>query len=226
VVPALVQRLADKDLEVRVAALESLAQLGASVRTALPDLQEAVFAEDAREVSAALLALGTVETEPRTVLPWLKEALRREETRVRLSAVQALERMGPPARPAVPELILLVGSDREVRTSAIRALGRIGAAEAAPALERQLQDGDPGTRLAAAVALVRLDVSGAREAGAASLLLHLRDRDARTRGLAIQQLTEVGRQVPGAAEALSRCLTDGASGVRRDAARALRTLFP
>jgi HEAT repeat protein len=226
VVPALVQRLADKDLDVRVAALESLAQLGASVRPALPDLQEAVFAEDAREVSAALLALGTVEAEPRAVLPWLTEALRREETRVRLGAVQALERLGPPARPAVPELLLLVGSDREVRTAAIRTLGRIGAAEAVPVLERQLQDGDPGTRLAAAVALVRTDVSEAHEAGAASLLLHLRDRDARTRSLAIQHLAEVGRQVPGTAEALGRCLTDGAPGVRRDAARVLRTLRP
>ncbi len=82
---------------------------------------------------------------------------------VRQTASQALGKIGPPARPAVPELIrLLKDPFPAVRTAAAVALGQIGtgALEARPYLEAVAEDDiDATVRVAADNAVKWIDLA-------------------------------------------------------------------
>ncbi|MGO8928115.1 MAG: HEAT repeat domain-containing protein [Limisphaerales bacterium] len=79
---------------------------------------------------------------------------------IRLNAAAALVRLGPAAKPAVPELIVLLQDDFADASAAL-SLGQIGpeASEAIPALMKAVHEGRPG----AATALARV-ASSARAA--------------------------------------------------------------
>jgi hypothetical protein len=73
----------------------------------------------------------------------LKSDLHSRDPRIRREAVGVLVRMGPDAKDAVPDLIVLLDDEDEAtRKLAARALGRIGpeAAPAIPALKRMLME--------------------------------------------------------------------------------------
>jgi hypothetical protein len=87
------------------------------------------------------------------IVPLLAEALHESEVHVRIHAAQCLERMGARARGAVDELVAALGEPRSAPAAAA-ALGALGAAESAPALERCLAESpDPELQVAAATAL-------------------------------------------------------------------------
>ena len=135
----LIENLGAPDPDARVAAAAALGQYGA-------------LHEDASGLSAAV--------------PELLAALGDESREVRWSAAYALGAIGEAA--GVPSLLALLadpGTEGGLRLVAVKALGKIGAADAAPALIDALNKG--GSRCLAAVTLRALARIGTPEALAA-----------------------------------------------------------
>lgn len=121
-VPALARALGDDLADVRMNAALALCSLGAAARPAVPALIAALrrggngtrvglFYFNVREMTA--VALGRASAGTAEGVPALTEALRAARTeRSRIATARALGEVGPPARPAVPELRALLGSDR------------------------------------------------------------------------------------------------------------------
>ncbi len=144
-VPALGDALADENPVVRVNAALALLRMREEARPAVPALTRAV--KDGRNVEyigsftvttqeVAILALGRATAGTADAVPTLTEALEEARTDLtRRAAVRALGEVGPPARPAVPQLqALLRGQSDDLRLVAEDALRKIGAdpAPAAP----------------------------------------------------------------------------------------------
>lgn len=93
----------------------------------------------------------------RTELPALLQGLRDPDPLVRGRSAQALAKLGGPAVPGLRAA--LASKDRDVRVSAISALGRVGppAKEAADDLRALLQNSDPLLQTLAADALKRIE---------------------------------------------------------------------
>lgn len=154
-VPALVKALGDKDADVRLRAVDALGAIGPAAAEAVPALMR-IFAGDEewqrRNAYRAGTALAGIGKAP---VPALRRMLRNRDTRRRQRAIDALGQIGPAAKDAVPDLIVLLaeqlppdkypGPRSEFmacleRQSAAGALGNIGpAAKAAiPAIKKQL----------------------------------------------------------------------------------------
>ncbi len=126
-----VDALRDADADVRLAALQALANLGAPAVEELP-----------------------------TLLSLLHESRRRQELKACLHVMRSLAKLGAEAKDAVADLrVLLKSEDREVRVQALATLRKIGPAalEAAPDMVELLKDPDKSLRLPAAFALAALD---------------------------------------------------------------------
>src|SRR5262249_55679894 len=135
-VPILISLLKDPDRNVRVRVLTALANFGGQAHRLLPllrlALKEAALRDDDESVRAqAVQALLQVGPQPATEVAGLIDALRDELEVVRFHAAMALGGVGHDARPAVPTLI-----------------------------HTALWDEDPAVRVAAAVALWRIDRKG------------------------------------------------------------------
>lgn len=104
----------------------------------------------AAKASQKLVALGPV------AVPALTQGLWADAT-TRRTCVLLLTMIGADARPAAPSLVRLLADEApEVRYTATRALGSVGAHAAVPALAKLLDDKTPPVRLAAAEALIAL----------------------------------------------------------------------
>ncbi len=136
VVPALYQALKDPYPNVRYAAALALAREGKLVQLPDADLSE--------EEEVPLVRSG------RENMTVLKDGLNDPDARVRQGAAKILARLGPEAKPAVPELIhALQDPAAGVREAAGDALNRIGP-EAVPALVGALTDEKAAVRESAA----------------------------------------------------------------------------
>jgi HEAT repeat protein len=190
--------LDDADADVRLAALEALANLGPPARDELP----------------ALLSI-------------LHESARRRQAKVSLHVARSLARLGPEAKDAVPDLRTLLKSDeREVRLQAIQTLRKIGpeARKAAPELIEHLKDADKSLRLPAAFALTAVDPAMTSEGkdGLSVLVLALRPEstaeinEAKTQER-VKEIAVVLVKLGGsAAEGLRRAIEGEFRGGRRD----------
>ncbi len=136
--------------DVRRAAAFALGKIGAP--EAIPALAELLDDPDWRVRAEVVRTLRTLGAD---VLPLVRRALRDEKGAVREAAVEALADIG---RPAIPVLIELSDHpDPEIHIEAIRALGRLRATEASPALIDIVLRADEGKVVEAAVkALVRI----------------------------------------------------------------------
>lgn len=132
-------QLADSEPAVVVAALESLADIGAP---AVPFLVESL--KDPKARYWAEVALTEIGPEAAPAAAALAAAAVNGEPEERLQAILALAAIGEPAAEAADELVTALESpDGAVRSAAAYALGRIRAAAADAALEKAAADADP-----------------------------------------------------------------------------------
>jgi HEAT repeat protein len=152
-VPLLVAALKDSYVDVKLAAITALGDLGPVAKDAVGPLLD--LADDADFfllepfVGAALGNLGD------SVTPTLAKALRGKSADRRRVAAYALGSMGAAAEPAAGELAkALKNNEPATRKLAARALGRIGpkAMPTLPQLEAALADKDVTVRIEAALA--------------------------------------------------------------------------
>jgi HEAT repeat protein len=165
-VPALLRVLSD-DRDHRVAAFQSLAQLG---EVAVPDMVRAL--ETWTESPLAVwLAWGREGARPVLWAPLGADRHPRECVAFTLGRMHTVRRLGPGLKTVVPVLARLAADPKQLpglRSSCLNALGHIGpdARAAVPALVRILQETDPVRREVAAHALWRIDPAAAHKAGA------------------------------------------------------------
>ena len=244
-IPALMEALQDKNLQVRRSAAQILVRIGSS---AIPALVKALKDSDVRvrrratNVLSVPLILGVYDSmyldvpiqltthweeitaEAKSAVPQLILLLKDSDAVVRGSAANALGNIGAEAKTAVPQLIsLLNDSDAGVRGSAAYALGKIGAATTAvPQLIPLLKDSDAGVRKNAVNAMVKIGV--AAKSAVPQLIPLLKDSDADVRNNAAYVLGNIGAEAKSAVPQLIPLLKDSDAGVRRNAGSVLASI--
>jgi len=122
-VTALTKLVDDKDLDVRTAALVSLAKFGTKAKTASAKVLDAANRGDIEPRVIAVKALGAIESDAPPTVPVLIEGLKNKDDRLRRAAASGLVRFGPEAKEALPELRkALQSEDAELRLSAAEAI--------------------------------------------------------------------------------------------------------
>jgi HEAT repeat protein len=160
-VPILAAALADRDADDRVRrrAAEALAKFGPDAKEAVPALIKLFAAFDPATRQTVCETLGRIGPEAKDAVPALLAAFD-DDREQREAAIRACGRIG---RDAVGPLVQALKSERgEVRASAAKALGQVGAAAKQDALPHLLRardyDVDSAVRSAAAEAVRRLEV--------------------------------------------------------------------
>lgn len=149
----------------------------------------------------------------------LRRALQDKDPEVLLKAIEGIEKeWGAQAQSRLAEL-LGEHNDPRVREAAAKALGKLGAADAVPALLGALDDEAENVRWFATESLRKLKAT--RAVPRLSELLR-EDESARVREITATTLGELGQ--PAAVPALRKALEDGSERVRRRTAAALRAL--
>ena len=158
IVALLARAVADRDHEVRMAAVERLGRFGSPARAAGPALAAATRDPITSVRLVATQALGTVDVSADLAVPALVAALVDRDDEVRAAAADALGWRGRAAAEAVPALAHALGDESPVvRRASVAALGRIGtpAHTVLGRIVRGLSDADPGVRAATREALGR-----------------------------------------------------------------------
>jgi hypothetical protein len=149
-VPDLVRIMKDpqEDALRKRLAVDALAAIGPGAGDALQDLVLMMKAKDKRERFAAYRAVVRILAGSPSAVPYLLRILENElwdlmssnDLNMRREIFEALGEIGPPAAPAVPYLVGVLGPDRgyEEQVLVCRTLGRIGPAakDALPVLEK------------------------------------------------------------------------------------------
>ena len=217
--PALIGALQDDDEQVAGRAVTAIARIGAKAGDAIPALIETMDPERRRydeqvvfRAAFALSEIGVAAVGP------LREALKSSSARRRMGAAHALQLIGPPAAPAVPELLVALGDDEEqVRGGASAALAAIGEPARSPLLAELKQK--PGVAAVNAIGLMGRDASSASQ-----LLRGLAADQASSTELkaaAIEALGQVEPSFDQLRTVLATSLVDGSEEVRRAAASVL-----
>jgi len=213
-VAALIAELGAQDAYTRKAASDGLLELGAE---AVPALAAVLKDRDSPLRHEAALVLERMDGAILVpAVPALAQALRNPNVKLRLAAARTLARIGPPARPAIPELLDLGDVRRwDLRFAARDALAAIGP-EAGQALIDAIADEDPVVPEWAPGVFFDL---GARAVPAA--LKALKGTEALRRAAGADALAAAGRNGIFGVQALMKALHDDDAAVRRKAALAL-----
>jgi HEAT repeat protein len=218
----------ERDGGVRLALGEALWFVDAQADPLLTVLHEALRDPDPDRRDAAAEIAGQVGDKlglgAPGLVPDLVKVLKGEgPSTLRARAAHALGRLGPPARPAAPDLgEALKDPDPTVRHHAAVALIRLGpgAADAVPALIATLQNKDDA--LLRAQAAAGLEAAGNRATQAVGPLVEaLEDPDKAVRARAAAALGAIGTGGREVVVALSKRLKDPDKAVRGYAAQAL-----
>jgi HEAT repeat protein len=188
-IPLVVKLLQDADPAVATRALNSIAEGGAEVISALT---EALDHKEARYW--ACLALSELGPKAKDAVPALTKVLADERPEVRLQAAIALAEIGPEAKSAVPELVKSLNDKFEsVRNAALFALGRIGDKSAADVIAKLAKSSDAAGQVLAAWTLARLSPGDKqRLQDAVGLLVgKLGDKDRNVAHMAARGLAEL-----------------------------------
>jgi HEAT repeat protein len=190
--PALATQAGNKDVEVRLAALYVLEELGPEAAPAAAAAAKAMDDEDSFVRWAAARVLGKMAPwEADKAVPALVRRVSDDNGDVRITALAALERYGPEAAPAVEKVTALLkkGGDEQTRLWAVRvlaAVGRAGREKTAAPLIEALSAKEVTIRRAAAGALAGLGAPD--EATTAALRAALKDADGEVRRTASEAL--------------------------------------
>jgi HEAT repeat protein len=213
--PALKKAAVDDDPEVRNRVRRAYEDMAASRQ---------LFQQALADVEQPGEKGGDPLLEPlRSAVPVLAEGSLDHNVPAKIAAIEALEPLGPVAAPAVPSLLKAVrDSDKFVRWSALRTLGKIGpvpGADTVPALARELHDHDLSVALAAANALK--EYGPAAKGAVPDLIQNLTTTDSDLRLASIYTLEGIGTDSRPAIPTLARLLDDPDARVRRTAAELL-----
>jgi HEAT repeat protein len=174
--PAILAALADEDGKVSESAALALGLLGD--RTGAPVLRELLHdtptgrrwvarpnGVPTRTRAFGAIGLGLIgeDRAAEILLDVVQEAARYSTRDIPASAAAALGLLGEKARPSVPALLRILGSERfdtAVRSAVAASLGKIGDPSALPRLRRALRETDLEVRRAAVLALGRLAEPG------------------------------------------------------------------
>jgi HEAT repeat protein len=153
-VEAVAALIGDRNLKVRLAALDILEALGPTAEPAGPAIVGALNDPNRFVGWAAARALGKIgPVAPDRAVPALTRLMREGDDDVRLTAATTLACYGPDAHTAILPLMTALASDHAaLRSVALRALENIGLAAkpAIPAIRDALDDGDADVRQSAA----------------------------------------------------------------------------
>lgn len=233
-VPELVEALKDKDAAVRRSAVKALGKIGPEVKEkALVGLID-VLADADKEVSRhAKRNLNRFDLGP-AELSLLVTALKSKSAEVRHFAVGALEKIGPPAKEAVPALLAVLKRERddaELRRNIYQALAKIDPETQGglDVLLAALKEEDVVLRKEAVAGLGKIGATSesAREDALNAILDALKDEDTEVRLSAVTALGEVGSAAKDARIALittprlKEALKDKEASVRLAAVTAL-----
>jgi HEAT repeat protein len=159
-VPALVDALADPDPQTRNEILFALAAIGPDAKAAVPAVTKALSDADMNVRYAACYALGSIGPAAKSAKAALQRNLASPDEFLSVSSAWALARIDPgcteTAPKSVPLLVKALGEpDAMTRLHAAESLGLLGplAKDAAPALQKAVQDANADVREAATKAL-------------------------------------------------------------------------
>ncbi|MCS7166195.1 MAG: HEAT repeat domain-containing protein [Gemmatales bacterium] len=213
----------DPSPEVRAGAIVALAKVGGAARWLVPELVE--YTQRPVPVGpAATWALGQLTTpqDYDIVIPALRQALLRPNPPVRLAATLALKDLGPVAREAVPDLLVIAAAYPSLRAQVYEALRNILPRhdEAAASLAEALQHPEPGVREQALILLRTIAVHAKPFVPAIARVLE--DDQVRVRRQALALLADIGiAAAPDCVDRLARTLRDKDLECRRLALHAL-----
>jgi HEAT repeat protein len=161
VVPALGDRLADKNADVRLAAANTLAFFRAESVGAVKPLVAALKDEDAKVAVSAATALGSIGPPAAAAVPALVDAIHDVKSPARGSAVTALGLIHSEAEFTISALINALSSE-DLRSNAFTALTFFGTAakDAAPAILAYSRDARGTPQSYALFALAAVDPDG------------------------------------------------------------------
>jgi HEAT repeat protein len=194
--PALATLAGNKDVEVRLAALYVLEELGPEAAPAAAAAAKAMDDEDSFVRWAAARVLGKMAPrEADKAVPALVRRVNDDNGDVRITALAALERYGPEAAPAVEKVTaaLKKGGDEQTRLWAVRvlaAVGRAGREKTTAPLIEALSAKEVTIRRAAARALAGFGAPD--EATTTALRAALKDADGEVRRTAAEALLAEG----------------------------------
>lgn len=189
-IPALTQLLSltgNKDAQTRQAAVAALGGMAGWEPAAWPPLIGAFTDDFVREGAAIKVAKGGV-----FVIALLRKALKDDDPRVRLGAAIALRTIGPPAKVALPDLVIALNDKSILRVHGFEA---------------------PAVRYQAALAIVSIDPK--QELVVPALVEALADRNSFTRVSAAEALGKMGTIAEAAVPNLERALATDSDGVVR-----------
>lgn len=232
----LAKALSDPHAPTRVAAVETLRDLGDGAKPVLPQLKEMAAHKKSerfgRVYAIQIVSKLTFEA-PDETLPLLLGILRESEAHdaVRLAAIDGIARFGPLAESAIKDLsALLVAKPKQesagIRRASLVALARIGpkAVVAWPSIKSSLKDADSAVRHQA----VRVAGSIAERQGEvvpALVEVALKDESTDTRLAALQELGQLGPIASSAVDALNQLAgNDVRASIREAATEALKKI--
>lgn len=154
-IPALVERLSDKDFTIRLHAAIALGNIGPAALEAKPLLLPRLSDESHTVRSYVANAVWKISQDTNAVLPVLEKAVKETGAKFRWATVVFLGEMGPAAERAIPLLEEAARSpDLEVASLALQSLAQISP-QTLPFVATFVEHASPDLRLSAIAALGR-----------------------------------------------------------------------
>jgi HEAT repeat protein len=228
--PQLIEKLTDKNVNVRAHAADGLARLGKDAKSAVPALGKALQEDQDPFVRrSASVALGEIGPDAKTAVPALVALVQSQyenvDGLVGSEASYALSRIDPDGAASIAVVApLLKSNDANARMEAAGKLGILGATvkKAAPQLIGALRDPEGGVRYAVASALGSINADPKEVVPA--LIPALKDPSEHVRRAAAKALGNFGKEAKAAVPALTAAQKDPNDEVRQYVEEALKRI--
>jgi HEAT repeat protein/beta-lactamase regulating signal transducer with metallopeptidase domain len=210
--PALIEAMKDKDVEVRYRAIRGVARMDPQAPASILALAGVVKDDNRNLRLEAMNHLANNASKAKAAVPALVEALQDEDPEIKRTAVQVLTVIGVEAKAAVPAL-LKAGTDKDdgTRKRAVDALAAIEpeASQVVPLLARAVKDKSQAVRMSALNYLEKLGPA-ARDAVPAlvDVLKHGDPREGNERVVVVRALGAMGPAAKEAIPVLTELLKD------------------
>lgn len=193
VVTALVSALRDPSVEVRIAVINALGNLGSDAFVAQTQLANRLNHGLPEERSSAARALAEVAAEPRYAIPIFVRALQDPEIGVRVNAAGALGKFGTDPDAFSALIVATKDSNKSVRFNACGSLQSVGfgSPQLVGILLGLLSDNDSGVRTSALIGLSHLKSES--RAITEAIAVRLEDEDPMVRKMAKNALQVLNR---------------------------------